>query len=74
MVSLFKFKQQLAQLEGIAKKAKVCPALEDWLKEDAVYAHDLIMQMQDTIRQDEIDHLLDSLPGKKQQYETDKIS
>ena len=53
------FKAKLKQITRIAKDASIFPYLDDDLKADAQYAYEILLEIEDYIRQQEIDHFLE---------------
>jgi hypothetical protein len=52
------FKVKLKEVIKIAKDASKCPFLDEDLQDEAKYVHEILLDIEDYIRQREIDHLL----------------
>jgi len=60
-MDVIRFKQKMQDLADIANHATTCPKLDEDAQSDARWALNIIHGMQDDIRQQEIDHLMDNV-------------
>lgn len=57
-MDITRFKSKVSELKDIANRARTCLFLDEYLKVEAEQAYHLILELQDEIRNQEIDEIL----------------